>query len=87
MPRSTRSEADALLDEAHALELLADDTEVPPERIEEYWRLSTELIGLILDIEQYRQQHPLDPPDEEEVLNLRRRLREVAAGLSELSLG
>ena len=87
VPRSTRSEAYTLLDEARALEALADETDVPPDRIEEYWRLSTKLIGLVLDIEHFGQQYPRAKPDDDGTVELRRRLREIAAGLAELSLG
>ncbi|GAC1325520.1 MAG: hypothetical protein NVSMB22_15460 [Chloroflexota bacterium] len=86
MPRSTRTDMTTLLQEARAIELFASDVEVPVDRTERYWRISADLITLVADIETFAAAYPDASNDNPSVLGLRRRLRQVAASLAELSL-
>jgi hypothetical protein len=86
MPRQARSEIDTLLQEAHAMELLANEIEVPPNRLQEYWRLSADLINLVADIEEQRECQAENATDDAQLLELRRRMRELAARSVELML-
>jgi hypothetical protein len=85
LPKSVRSDIDSLAQEARALELLADEAEVPPERLQQYWDVSADLIGLVTDIEELRAQTPSAGYEDPEMLALRRRVREIASSLAELS--
>jgi hypothetical protein len=84
MPRSTRSASSVLMQDARAIELLASEISVAPERLPEYWDLSLELVGLVTDIEEVFGR--VEQPDDEdpEILALRRRLRSIAARLTEM---
>jgi hypothetical protein len=84
MPRSTRSPSSVLMQEARAIELLASEISVLPERLPGYWELSLELVGLVTDIEEIFGR--VDQPDEDdaEILALRRRLRSIAARLAQM---
>lgn len=86
MPRTGRSDVEALLQEAKGMEMLATEAEVPTDRVQEYWNVSADLISLVLDIEGYLEQRPEATYAEPEMVNLRRRLRTIAARLSELTL-
>lgn len=68
------------------MEMLATEAEVPTDRVQEYWNVSADLISLVLDIEGYLEQRPEATYAEPEMVNLRRRLRTIAARLSELTL-
>ena len=87
MPRQARSEIDALLQEARAMELLANETEAPPNRLQEYWQLSADLINLVADIEEQRASQVESATEDVRLLGLRRRMREIAARIAELMLG
>lgn len=86
MRRAGRSDVESLLQEARGIELLASEVEVPTERVQEYWIASADLITLVGDIERYGQEQPDAAATDPEMIELRRRLRDVAARLSELSL-
>jgi hypothetical protein len=72
------------MQDARAIELLASEISVAPERLPEYWDLSLELVGLVTDIEEVFGR--VEQPDDEdpEILALRRRLRSIAARLTEM---
>ena len=86
MPRHTQTEVDLLLQEVRSLELLAEETVVPPEKVQEYWSASAELITLVSDIEAAAVADISLAPGPSELLALRRRLREVAASLAQMLL-
>jgi hypothetical protein len=86
MPRPSRTEIDQLVDEVRAMELLADEADVPPDRIEDYWALTTELIALVADVEEFQSGAIRRGAADTELLALRQRLRFIAAGLGELTL-
>ena len=86
MPRPPRSETTALLEEARAIELLASQAEVPADRLQEYWSVSAELLTIVLDVEELQVSNEGDSEGDPAVQDLRRRLRAVAARLTELSL-
>lgn len=85
MRRQGKSEVALLLQEARAVELLANEAEIDPAKLQQYWQLSTDLITLVVDIEQLQQSRPDVGYDEPELLALRRRLRDITSRLSELS--
>jgi hypothetical protein len=87
MPRQVRSEIDTLLQEARAMELLANETQVPPNRLQEYWQLSADLINLVADMEEQRGSQAESATEDAQLLELRRRMRELAARIAELMLG
>ncbi len=85
MARSTRSDIALLLQEAHAIELLASETEVPVDRLEEYWNLSTDLVALVLDMEEFGTGHPDATYDDPTMFTLKHRLRTITSRLADLS--
>jgi hypothetical protein len=84
VPRARKSDIDVLLEEARAIELLASETIPIPERTQEYWQASSDLLALVLDIEQYQSQHPDAAYDDPELFLLKQRLRSVASRLTDL---
>lgn len=86
MPRQVRSDVQLLLEEVRALEMLADDADVPAPRLQEYWGISADLITLAADIEEFQTTHPESSYDDPEMLSLKRRLRDIASRLSVLTL-
>lgn len=79
--RSARSDVGTLLQEARALELLADESDVPPDALPAYWEIAADLITLVGDIEAFSAANPNAGYDQPELLQLRRRLRAVGARL------
>jgi hypothetical protein len=75
-----------LLQEARALEMLADEAEVEPSRLQEYWSMAADLITLVNDIEEFEAAHPEAGYDEPDMLALRRRVRGIASRLAQLSV-
>lgn len=73
-----------LAQEARAIELLASETEIPPDRLQEYWSLSADLINLVSDIDIYAVERPNPEPDDRGLLELTHRLRAIAARLAEI---
>lgn len=86
MPRMPRTDVTVLLQEARAIELLANEVDVPIERMERYWAISAELITLASDIETFAVERPDAGSDDPEMLLLRRRLRRIGSDLSELAM-
>lgn len=86
MPRSQRSDIDALVQEARAVEMLANEAEVEPTRLQDYWALAADLITLTADIEAYQQASPNATYEEPQLLELRRRLREITSRLADVSV-
>jgi hypothetical protein len=68
------------------MEVLADEADVSPERMQDYWTIAADLLGLVTDVEEYRAGHPRAGYEEAEMVALRRRLRDIGARLSELTL-
>jgi hypothetical protein len=68
------------------MEVLANEADVPPGRIQDYWAVATDLITLVTDIEELQTTHPGATSDDPALLALRRRLRDVASRLAELML-
>jgi hypothetical protein len=85
MGRQSRTPVGSLLQEVRAIELLASETEVEPHHLQEYWQLSTELIALSTEAEQFASEFPLAAEDDARVLDLRHRLRAIAAQLVRIS--
>lgn len=81
-----RSDVESLKQEVRAMEMLANEADVPLERMPEYWDLAADLIALSTDVAEFEATQPrttfLDP----DMLALRRRIRYIASRLSELSL-
>lgn len=86
MRSAGRSDTQMLLQEARAMELFANDVEVPTERTQGYWDISADLITLVADIEMFAENNPGAGADDAEMVLLRRRLRTIGARLRELSL-
>jgi hypothetical protein len=86
VPRSARSDVAALMQEARAVELVVNDAEIDPARLQDYWSLSADLITLVLDIETFQQQSPDAGYDDPELLALRRRLRDITSRLADISV-
>jgi hypothetical protein len=82
MSRSIKSDIAALLQEARAIEMLTNETEVNPDRIQDYWALAADLLVLVTEIEEYQAQNPRANYDEPELLSLRRRLRAITSRLA-----
>ncbi len=68
------------------MELFANDVEVAPERTQEYWDVSADLITLVSDVEAFEAEYPDADNDDFDLLHLRRRLRLIGARLTTLSL-
>lgn len=84
MSRPTRTDLGSLLQEARAMELLADEIEVPPECVQEYWSTAADLISLVADIEQLQALEPGITYEDARMFSLRHRLRDISARLGEL---
>jgi hypothetical protein len=84
MPRLSRSDAAMLLQEARAMELLANEVEVTFERMQDYWTLAADLITLVADIEQLQVEHPDVTYEDPQLFSLKQRLRGIASRLGSL---
>lgn len=85
MPRSHRSDVDSLAQEARAVEMLANEADVEPTKLQEYWVIVSDLITLTSDIESLREASPAAPYDDPQLLELRRRLRQITSRLADVS--
>jgi hypothetical protein len=65
--------------------MLANETEVEPSKLQEYWAIAADLITLTSDIEEYQAASPAASYEEPELLELRRRLRQITSRLAEVS--
>jgi hypothetical protein len=83
--RSTRTDLSTLLEEARSLEVLAEATDVTPERLQDYWATAAELITSVIEIESLSEAEPFLTDVDARVVDLRHRLRLIAARLIELS--
>jgi len=86
VPRQVRTDVTVLLQEARAIEMLANEVDVPIERTERYWGISAELITVVAEIENFAAENPEAVIDDPEMLVLRRRLRRIGSDLAELSI-
>lgn len=85
MPRPHRSDVDSLAQEARAVEMLANETDVEPTKMQEYWAIAADLITLTADIDALRASSPLAAYDDPQLLELRRRLRQITSRLADVS--
>lgn len=85
MPRQTRSDIYQLLQEARAIELVANEAEIDPRRIEDYWALSADLIALVADIEEHERQLPHASYDDPALFTFKHRLRSISSRLAEIT--
>ena len=58
MPRTARSEVKLLQQEAQGLELVASDAAIEPNRLQDYWALSLDLVALVMDIDAFAASSP-----------------------------
>jgi len=86
MPRQTRTDIGNLLQEARAMELLANEVDVPFDRLQDYWNLAADLITLVADIEQLQLERPDISYEEPELFALKHRLRDIASQLGALDV-
>jgi hypothetical protein len=86
IPRPVKSDISVLLQEARAMELLADEVDVPFDHIQAYWALSTDLIALVADIEQLQAELPALTYEDPRLFALRHRLRDIASRLGALEV-
>jgi hypothetical protein len=82
---SRRSDVLTLRQEARAIELLAEEAQVAPDRLQEYWSLSMELITLVGEIEEFTAAQPNATFEDQAMIDLRRRLRVLAGTITEVS--
>lgn len=68
------------------MELLANEIDVAPDRLQDYWAASTDLITLVTDIEEFAAATPSARADDPQLLLLKRRVRDIAARLEEMAL-
>jgi hypothetical protein len=83
--KAYKSELEALLREVRALETLAEEADIEGNRLEDYWDVSAELITLVTDIELQAAELPADL-DDDDLVELQRRVRHVASCLAEISV-
>jgi hypothetical protein len=74
-----------LVQEARAVEMLANEAEVEPNKLQEYWALAADLITLTADIEGYQAASPAASYEDPQLLELRRRLRQITSRLADVS--
>lgn len=84
VPRSHRSDVAALAQEARAVEMVANETDVDPTKLQEYWAIAADLITLTADIEGYAEAKPDATYEDPELLELRRRLRQITSRLADV---
>jgi hypothetical protein len=75
-----------LLEETRALELLASEADIAPDRLQDYWSLSADLINLVGEIEELQHEAPFTAVDDPRLLDLTRRARNIAGRLTEMAL-
>ncbi len=79
-----------LREEARAAEALLEDLSFQPSNLTRYWSLSTGLLALTLEIDEYLEsRREAGPPEDEFAVfdDKRRRLRALLAGSEEISEG
>ena len=85
MPRSTRSDIASLKQEVEALEVLAREADYSPDRVQEYWSISVDLLHLSQDTETLQRTNPQATYEDPELLQLKRRLRDITYRLTDLT--
>jgi predicted nucleotidyltransferase len=85
MPRAHRSDIDTLVQEVRAVEMLANEAEVEPTKLQDYWAIAADLITLSADIEAYQRASPHASYEDPALLELRRRLRQITSRLADVS--
>lgn len=85
MPRAPRSDVHMLLQEARAIELLTSEAEIAPNRLQDYWTLSTDLIALVTEIEDFEREHPSATYEDPAMFTFKHRLRNITARLADMS--
>lgn len=68
------------------MELLADEADYPPERLQDYWSIAADLVTLVTEVEAFAEENPAADFTDPRMLDLRRRLRDIASRLAELTL-
>lgn len=68
------------------MEMLANEIEVAPDRLQDYWDAAADLITLVTDIDEFAATSPSATADDPQVLLLKRRVRDIAARLEEMAL-
>jgi type II secretory pathway component PulM len=84
MPRAPRSEVGQLLQEVRGLEVLASEAEIEPNRLQDYWQLSTDLVALAMEVESLDAGPADGEVGDERLLALRHRARDIGARLAEM---
>jgi len=85
VPRPVRSDIAALLQEIRAIELLASEADVSPERLQAYWDLSADLIALVTDVEEYERANPMAGYDDPAMFTFKHRLRGITSRLADVA--
>ncbi len=85
MPRATRSEVRLLKQEAQGLEIVASDASIDPNRLQDYWALSLDLVALVMDIDAFAASSPEAQEGDPEAIALRHRLRDVSNRLADMT--
>lgn len=85
MRRPARSDIAALLQEVRAIELLASEAEIGPDRLQDYWDLSADLIALVAEIEEYERVKPDASYEDPAMFTFKHRLRGITSRLAEMS--
>ena len=85
MSPAARSEVRLLKQEAQGLELVASDADVEPQRLQDYWALSLDLVAVVMDIDSFAERSPHADEGNPEVIALRHRLRDIAARLADVT--
>lgn len=67
------------------MELLASEGAVDPSRMQDYWALSSDLIVLVTDIEEYERVAPNASYDDPTLFSFKQRIRAIAARLGQMS--
>ncbi len=75
--RSRETPQQQLLLEARSIELLLSELEPIPTDLGRYWDLSTEMINLMVEIEEVAETARNSQPDDPDYLRLKRRLRDI----------
>jgi hypothetical protein len=83
--RPVRSDIATLLQEVRAIELLASEAEVSPERLQAYWDLSADLIALVTEVEEYERENPQASYEDPAMFTFKHRLRGITSRLAEIA--
>lgn len=84
MSRPTRTDIGTLLQEARAMEMLANEVDVSLERMQDYWSLAADLITLVADIEMLQAEDPAISYEDPRMFALKYRLRDISSRVGSL---